>query len=174
MPIFDKILYPLLRKWNIKFGPIERITWGLIVTAFGMAWIAVVQQLIYSTGPNFNYATQPCLTCQKFNNITVAWQIPARILTGIGEILAVISGVEYAHVKAPASMKSIVMALFVCARAIGSLLNVSLVPVNNDPIILWMYVSLAIATFIIAIIFYLFLRNDDTPKRKESSSSITL
>ncbi|CAF1620133.1 unnamed protein product, partial [Adineta ricciae] len=124
VPIFDKIVYPMLRKCHIKFGPIERITWGFIVTALGMAWIAIVQHLIYSTAPNFDYTVQPCSTCQKFNNITVAWQIPARFLIGIGEIFAVISGIEYAYVKAPTSMKSIVMALFVCARAVGSLLNV--------------------------------------------------
>jgi proton-dependent oligopeptide transporter, POT family len=160
VPIFEKIVYPTLRRCNIQLSPIARITCGFVVAALGMAWTGIVQHLIYSTGPNFNYAIQPCLTCQKFNNLNVAWQIPSYFLVAISEIFAVITGLEYAFMNAPSSMKSIVMSIFYSAKAVGSALNLTLIPVNTDPKLLWMYVSLAIVTFVIGIIFFISFRND--------------
>src|SRR5579862_6077134 len=115
IPIFDKIIYPILRRYKIKFSFIARVTCGFIIVALGMVWTAIVQHLIYSTGPNFNYATKPCSTCQNFNNLTVVWQIPSYILMAIAEIFAAITGLEYAFMNAPSTMKSIVMALYLFA-----------------------------------------------------------
>jgi POT family proton-dependent oligopeptide transporter len=102
--IFDKIVYPLLRKCNIKLNAIVRITCGFIIAAFGMTWSALVQHLIYSIGPNFLYAITPCSICQKFNNITVAWEIPSYFFLGIAQ-----------------------------KRAFGSILNLSLISLTIDP-----------------------------------------
>ncbi|CAF1050489.1 unnamed protein product [Adineta steineri] len=179
VPIFDKIIYPTLRKCKIIQSPIARMTCGFIISGSGIAWTAFIQHLIYSTGPNFNYATKPCLTCQKYNNITVAWQIPSYFLLAIGEILAAITGIEYSYTNAPKSMKSIVMSFFLCTKAFGSILNLSLVPVTTDPQVLWMYTSQASATFVIGIIFYIVLRNHEEKRipveqsiRKESILSV--
>ena len=173
VPIFDRILYPSLRRCNIKFSPIERITCGFVILALAMAWTTIVQHLIYSTGPNFNYTTEPCLTCQKFNNITAAWQIPSHILMAISEILVAITGLEYAVTKAPSTMKSIVTSLFFSTTAIGSALNLALVPVSIDPKVLWMYVALAIVSFTIGFIFYMFFRNDGKNTTKGSSRKVS-
>ncbi|CAF1202255.1 unnamed protein product [Adineta steineri] len=179
VPIFDKVIYPILRKCKIIQSPIARMTCGFIISGSGIAWTAFIQHLIYSTGPNFNYATKPCLTCQKYNNITVAWQIPSYFLLAIGEILAAITGIEYSYTNAPKSMKSIVMSFFLCTKAFGSILNLSLVPVTTDPQVLWMYTSQASATFVIGIIFYIVLRNHEEKRipveqsiRKESILSV--
>ncbi|CAF1445246.1 unnamed protein product [Adineta steineri] len=162
IPIFDKIIYPILRRCNIKFNSVPRITCGFFVVALAMAWTAIVQHLIYSRGPNFNYETKPCSTCQTFNNLTVAWQIPSYLLVAISEILAVISGLEYAFTNAPSTMKSIVVSLFHFATAIGCILNLALVPVSVDPSLLWMYTSLSIVTFVIGIIFYIVCQKNNT------------
>ncbi|CAF1317389.1 unnamed protein product [Adineta steineri] len=161
IPIFEKIIYPLLRRLNINFKPILRITCGFIVVSLAMAWTAIVQHLIYSTGPNYSFTPQPCSTCQKYNNITVAWQIPSYFLIAISEIFANITGLEYAFTQAPTSMKSIVMSLYVFTSAIGSALSFALIPVTVDPKLLWMYTSLSIVAFVIGIIFYVTFRNDD-------------
>jgi POT family proton-dependent oligopeptide transporter len=83
--IFDKIVYPLLRKCDIKLNATVRITYGFIIAPFGMVWSALVQHLIYLIAPNFLYASTPCSTCQKFNNITVAWQISSYFFLGIAK-----------------------------------------------------------------------------------------
>ncbi|CAF4026535.1 unnamed protein product [Adineta steineri] len=166
IPIFEKIIYPSLRRLNINFKPILRITCGFIVASLAMAWTAIVQHLIYSTGPNYSFTPQPCSKCQKFNNITVAWQIPSYFLIAISEIFASITGLEYAFTHAPTSMKSIVMSFFLFTSAIGSALNFALIPVTVDPKLLWMYTSLSVVALLIGIIFYVTFRNDDIDRNR--------
>ncbi|CAF1045440.1 unnamed protein product [Adineta ricciae] len=160
IPIFDKVIYPSLRRFKINFPSIPRITCGFICVSIAMAWSAFVQHQIYQTGPNFNYAVKPCDGCQKYNNIIVAWQIPSYFFIAISEIFASITGLEYAFTQAPASMKSIVMSLFLFTSAIGSALGFALVPVTVNPKLLWMYASLSIMSFTVGIIFFLVFRNE--------------
>lgn len=164
IPIFDMLIYPLLRRGGIPFHPIARITLGFITAALAMAWAAFTQYKIYQVGPNFDY-TNPCdataAGCTAHNDITVAWQVPSYFLIAISEIFASITGLEYAFKKAPASMKSIVMSVFLFMTAIGSALNFALVPVTVDPKLTWMYASLGIVTFVVGIVFYFFFRHYD-------------
>ena len=134
-----------------------------------MAWTALVQYLIYSTGPNYSFSHEPCFTCQKFNNITVAWQIPSYFFIAISEIFLCITGLEYAYTHAPTSMKSIIMSFLLFTSAIGSALNFALIPVTVNPKLLWMYTSLSIVAFIIGIIFYITFRNEHKTKHEEGT-----
>ena len=126
-----------------------------------MAWTAFVQHLIYSTGPNYAFGNDPCATCQKHNNITVAWQVPSYFLIAISEIFAAITGLEYAYTHAPASMKSIIMSLYLLTSAVGSALNFALIPVTVNPKLLWMYGSLSIVAAVTGIIFFMVFRKEN-------------
>ena len=161
IPIFDKLIYPTLRRFNIRFGPIMRITCGFFCASFAMAWTSFVQHRIYSTGPNYAFSLDACATCQKYNNITVAWQIPSYFFIAISEIFASITGLEYAYTHAPASMKSIIMSMFLVTAAIGSALNFALIPVTVNPKLLWMYGSLAIVAAVTGIIFLMAFRKEN-------------
>lgn len=134
-----------------------------------MGWAAIVQHLIYKTGPNYDY-TEPCSNCQKFNNITVAWQIPSYFFLAISEIFASITGIEYAFTQAPASMKSIVMSLFHFTSAISNLLMFTLIPVTVNPKLLWMYMSLGIMALVVGILFFLCFRNEDKKHEEKSTN----
>jgi len=46
VPIMDLFVYPALRKRNINFSPIKKITAGFIVGALGMVWAAVLQYYV--------------------------------------------------------------------------------------------------------------------------------
>jgi POT family proton-dependent oligopeptide transporter len=46
IPIFDKSIYPTLRRFKIKFISIPRITCGFFCVSVGMAWVVLVQQKI--------------------------------------------------------------------------------------------------------------------------------
>ncbi|CAF1015355.1 unnamed protein product [Rotaria magnacalcarata] len=166
IPIFDLLVYPALRRYNIGFTSISRMTCGFFLGSIAMAWTAFVQHLIYSTSPNYDYTTKPCQECQKFNNITVAWQIPSYFLISISEVFAAITGLEYAYTKAPASMKSVVVSLFLLTTAIGNALSFVFLPLAVDPKLLWVYVSLAIVTFIMATLFFLRFRNEQKKEAK--------
>jgi len=156
IPICDRLVYPLLRKWGIPFRPITRITMGFVFAALSMAYAAIVQHLIYNAGPCYKFP----LACDASqggtipNRVHVAVQTPAYLLIGLSEIFASITGLEYAFTKAPASMKSFVMSMFLLTSAFGSALGIALSPTAKDPKLVTMYASLAGVTLIVAAIFW--------------------
>ncbi|KAI9738789.1 MAG: peptide transporter ptr2 [Cirrosporium novae-zelandiae] len=157
IPICDRIVYPLLRRIGIPFRPITRITMGFVFATLAMAYAAIVQHLIYSAGPCYD-APLECAASDGGslpNHVHVAIQTPAYLFIGLSEIFASITGLEYAYTKAPASMKSFIMSMFLLTSAFGSALGCALSPTAVDPKLLWMYTGLAIATFISGIAFWL-------------------
>ncbi|KAJ1661099.1 peptide transporter ptr2 [Dispira simplex] len=155
IPIFDKLIYPGLRRFGIEFRPIRRIFCGFVAAALAMAYTAIIQHVVYSRGPNFDHplvdangedTTTP-------NDLTVAAQIPSYILIAISEIFASITGLEYAFTKAPASMKSIVMSLFLFTNCGGSILGFAFLPAIYDPFLQYMYTILACITIVAAGVF---------------------
>ncbi|GAB7347471.1 hypothetical protein MBLNU459_g4384t1 [Dothideomycetes sp. NU459] len=160
IPICDYLFYPFLRKIGIEFKPITRIFWGFMLGAAAMAYAAGVQKLIYVSGPCYD-APAACDAALQAdgnyapNNVHVAVQTPAYLLIGLSEIFASITGLEYAFTKAPASMKSFVMSLFLLTTAFGSALSIALSPTAVDPKLLWMYTGLAAACAVAGGIFWI-------------------
>ncbi|TEY75192.1 hypothetical protein BOTCAL_0064g00250 [Botryotinia calthae] len=160
VPVMDRLVYPLLRKWHIKFRPMSRITFGFIVASFSMMYAAIVQHLIYKAGPCYGKplecpaAVSPDGTIQP-NDIHFAIQIPAYVLIGISEIFASVTGLEYAYTKAPASMKSFVQAMFLLTNAFGFAICQAFIPLVGNPTILWMFVGLACGSFGAGIVFWI-------------------
>jgi len=102
IPIVDKFLYPGLRRIGFKMRPVTRITIGFFMGAVSMAYCAIIQHYLYQAGPYYDKIDEG----QK-NDFSIFWQIPAYVLIGISEIFASITGLEYAYLKAPSSMKSV-------------------------------------------------------------------
>ncbi|PGH23690.1 hypothetical protein AJ80_02296 [Polytolypa hystricis UAMH7299] len=157
IPICDRIVYPLLRKMGMPFKPITRITTGFFFASLSMAYAAIVQHLIYNSPPCYD-SPRNCPASENGtlpNKIHVAVQTPAYLFLGLSEILASISGLEYAYTKAPPSMKSFVMSMFLLTSAFGAALSIALSPTAVDPKLLWMYTGLAISTAIAGAIFWI-------------------
>ena len=105
-----------------------------------MAYAAITQHLIYAAGPCYNAPLAcPAADDTTPNRIHVAVQTPAYFLIALSEIFASITGLEYAFTKAPPSMKSFVMSIFLLQNAFGSALGIALSPTATDPKLLWMY-----------------------------------
>lgn len=159
VPILDQCVYPLLQRLHIPFKPITRIALGFIVASLAMLYAAVLQYKIYQTGPCYD-APAACAAAYdsegvaQGNNIHIALQIPAYMLIGISEIFASVTGLEYAYMKAPASMKSFVTAMYLLTNAFGSAISEALVSEAVDPNVQWLYVGLCAATFVAGIVFY--------------------
>lgn len=64
--------------------------------------------------------------------LSVLWQTPQFLLIGSAEVLAVITGLEFAYSQAPEYLKGVIMALFLSASGIGSYVANLLVAVVND------------------------------------------
>ena len=61
---------------------------------------------------------------------------------------------EYAFTKAPPSMKSFIMSLFLLTNAFGAMLGMLISPFARDPELVWMYSGLAVGCLVAAGVFW--------------------
>lgn len=148
IPIFDQGVYPLLRKMNIRFTPLRRITAGFFVACCSMICACVTQYYIYQKGP-CGYQANYCLNEKGLHsNISVWIQALTYILGGISEILASITSLEYAFTKAPKNMRSLVQAVALFMNAFSSAIGQAFVGLSEDPLLTWNYGVVAILAFV--------------------------
>ncbi|KAF2442163.1 peptide transporter PTR2-A [Karstenula rhodostoma CBS 690.94] len=167
LPIVERLLMPALRRANIRFPPINRIVAGFWIASLAMVYAAVLQHFIYKAGPCYESpgcdASLDANGQAQGNKIHIAAQTGAYMLIGISEIFASVTGYEYAYTKAPPSMKSFVQSMFLLTNAFGSAISEALNPVLYDPAIQWMYVGIAVASFVAGcLIWVLFHHLNDT------------
>jgi POT family proton-dependent oligopeptide transporter len=157
IPLMDSVVYPALRRFGIPMRPIARISCGFFFAAVAMGYTAGIQSKVYKTPPYYDHPNG------RQNWISAAYLIPSYVFTAISEIFAAITGMEYAYKKAPQSMKSIVMALFLLTNCFASILAFALVSVAVDPKLVWMYTGISITAFVCSILFYIIHHKaDDT------------
>ena len=154
IPVFDGLLYPSLRKIGLPFQPITRMTWGYVFGALAMAYAAVLQHWIYTSPPCYN-APLTCNASHSPNEVHVAAQTPTYLLFAVSEILVGVSGMEYAYTKAPQSLKSFVMSIFLLQSAIGSALGATIAPLAKDPNLVRLYAGLSVLSFTAAGLFWI-------------------
>ncbi|KAF7289765.1 Peptide/h+ symporter protein [Mycena indigotica] len=164
VPIFERVIYPLLRRWGINFSPIKRIAMGFFVAGLAMVWAAVLEHYLYKTSPCPNHLPSECETADGNPNAAPinVWVVSGPyILVGMAEIFASITSLEYAYTKAPQRMKSVVMAFAQLQTAIASALNFALTSVNVEDKFQWLFASFGITATIFAGIFYFTFRELD-------------
>lgn len=144
IPIFDHVLYPGLRKMRLHFTPLKRITTGFFLASAAMISATVIQYYIYQLSPcGFEAAT-----CDDPAPINVWAQTVPYVLIGFSEIMASITGLEYAFTKAPENMRSVVQAVFLLQTAFAAAIGQALNPLANDPLLIWNYMVPAILAFL--------------------------
>ena len=154
-PIMDRIFYPFLRRIGIQFTPLKRITAGFLVAACFMVAAAVTQLYIYRRNPCGNAANQ-CLNEYGLHaDISVWVQAVAYVLGAISEIFANITSLEYAFMKAPKNMRSLVQAVALFMNAFSSALAPAFVGLSEDPLLVWNYGVVAILAAVGGVGFWL-------------------
>lgn len=150
--------------------------------SLAMAYAAIVQNWIYNAGPCFKTPLK-CAAGKlpggkiEHNHVHVAYQTPAYFFIAMSEIFASITGLEYgkpitppshfsdilsysndysfiAYTKAPPSMKSFIMSMFLLTNAGGALLGMAISPVAKDPNLVWLYTGLACGSVVAAAVFW--------------------
>jgi POT family proton-dependent oligopeptide transporter len=163
IPICDLFLWPWLRKMKIHFTPIKKITWGFYTGSAAMIWACVIQAYIYKKsecGTNASGTKANGDQCTPVS-INVWAQTGSYVLIAISEILASITGLEYAFSKAPRNMRSLVMSVFLFMNAISAAIGEAFVTVSADPLLVWNYGSMAVISFIGGTIFWFQFRGLD-------------
>ncbi|OCK74758.1 oligopeptide transporter [Lepidopterella palustris CBS 459.81] len=146
IPLIDQLIYPSLRRYNIRFTPIKRIAAGFFLASCAMTVAATLQHYIYTTSPCGAHANA-CVDAHRPSPLSVWWQTPAYVLIGISEIFASVTGLEYAYTKAPENMRSLVMAVFLFMSAVSSAVAQAFVPLSEDPLLVWNYGVVAVLAF---------------------------
>ncbi|KAJ7650152.1 peptide/h+ symporter protein [Roridomyces roridus] len=164
IPIFERGIYPLLRRYGINFTPLKRITAGFVVAGLAMVYAAVLEYYLYKTSPCSNHLPSECTSADGNPNaspINVWVSSGPYILVGMSEIFASITSLEYAYTKAPQRMKSVVMAFSQFQTALSSALNFALVDVNVEDKFQWLFASFGITSVITAGLFWWTFRDLD-------------
>lgn len=141
LPFFQSWIYPTLAKMKINFSPEHRIGVGLFCATLAIAYITGIQHLVYSTGPCFSHPLK-CLGGNIPNNVSVGAQTPTYVFLAWAEILAIVAGTQLGYSRAPASMKSIVQAIFNFFSALGALLGCGVSFAAYDPNMVIVYGSI--------------------------------
>lgn len=163
IPICDLFLYPFLRRIGIRVTPIRRIAAGFLTGAAAMIWAAVVQHYIYKRNP-CGYQAATCTDAAGnvlTSDLNVWIQTGSYVLIAFSEILASITGLEYAFTKAPANMKSLVMAVFLFMTAIANALGEAFTSLSSDPLLVWNYGTMAVLSGVGGVFFWFSFRHLD-------------
>lgn len=156
IPLMDLVVYPLLRRRGIQFTPIKRITAGFFLGSAAMIWSTVVQYYIYKTSPCGSEASAKCKS-----PLNVWLQSGSYILIAMSEIFASVTSLEYAFTKAPKNMRSFVQAFALFMSAISAALGEALLPLSENPLLVWNYGTMAVISFIAGCVFWLQYRQLD-------------
>lgn len=157
--------HPLLRRWRIHYGPIARITTGLLLAAAGGAGYALINWKGYQTGPCGNYGTS--LSCvdadgnSLVSNITIWWMAIPYGLGGISELFVNVPAYGIADARAPHNMRGLVSALNLFNSAIAYAIGLAAAAVIKDPYLTWDFAGPTIIGVVAAPIFYFLLREID-------------
>ncbi|KAF2639172.1 peptide transporter PTR2-A [Massarina eburnea CBS 473.64] len=166
VPIMDSLIYPFLRKHNINFSPIKKITAGFIVGSFAMVWAAVLQHYVYKTSGLYDNAPLPEGQEEYISPINVWAVTGVYILIAISEIFASVTTLEYAFTKAPKNMRSLVQSVQLFTTAFSAALAQAFTPLTEDPKLVWNYGSVAIIAFVTGILFHFAYRSMDKNEDK--------
>ncbi|ORY58329.1 POT family-domain-containing protein [Leucosporidium creatinivorum] len=160
IPICDIFIYPALRRAGINFSPIKKIAAGFFSGALAMLCAAIVQHYAYKTNP-CGYSAATCDADPPYSPLNVWIQTPSYVLIALSEIFASITGLEYAFTKAPKSMRSLVMSVFLFMTALSNAIGEAFLPLSNDPLLVWNYGVFGVISLIAAIGFWFSFRQLD-------------
>jgi len=132
IPVFERGIYPLLRRYNIKFGMLRRIGLGMLLAALGILYAGCLEVYRLDLFRRGYVITQIVGSKEVLAvDLSVMWQAPGFFLIGAGEVLASVTGLEFAYDQSPPNMKSMVIAFFYLSTALGNYLGSAIVLITN-------------------------------------------
>lgn len=167
-----------MAKYGYPLKPMTRMSIGFLLGSANMIYGAILQWKVYESSPCGYYASSCAAGVSSYS----LWlQVPLQSLPAIGELFVSVTSYEVAYTRAPAKMKSLVLAFFLFSYSISAALTEALTGVLVDPYLIWPYVALAVATFICAIVLPLWFGHlnepvvfEDLNKAQEKDSPATL
>lgn len=161
----NHIIYPLLRRWGIKWGAISRMTFGFALCTVGSAGFAILQYYVYQTSP-CGYDATTCASIvaegeDSLSTVSYAWYSIPIILTAIAEIFVNVTAYGIAYSRSPKNMKGLVSSINLFMTAISAAIGLATAPAIRDPFLIWAFAGPTIAGAVLTVAFWLTFRKMD-------------
>ncbi|KAK4183801.1 general substrate transporter [Podospora australis] len=160
-PILNYGLYPLLRKLGIHYGPIARITTGLMMSSIGGAGYTIINYYAYKLGPCGKYGSSDCKEGTGVAPISIWWLAIPFAIGGISELFVNVPAYGIAYSRAPVNMRGLVSAINLFTSAVAYAIGLACSSVITDPYLTWDFGGPAITGGVLSVIFYFLFRHID-------------
>lgn len=161
----NHLIYPLLRKWGIKWGAISRMTFGFALCTIGSIGFPILQYYVYQTSPcGWNATTCAEIVPEGENSLSTVsyslYSIPI-ILTAISEIFINVTAYGIAYSRSPKNMKGLVASINLFMTAISAAIGLATAPAIQDPYLIWAFAGPTIAGAVLTVIFWFTFKHID-------------
>ncbi|KAI1109991.1 major facilitator superfamily transporter peptide [Nemania sp. NC0429] len=177
-PLLNYVFYPALRRWNIHYGPVARITTGLAMSTVGGVGYTVLQYYAYKLSPcGFKATDGTCDIGIGVADISIWWMAIPYAIGGISELFINVPAYGIAYSRAPVNMRGLVSALNLFTTAISYAIGLAASSVITDPHLIWDFGGPAIAGGILTVVFYFTFRHIDAEEyhlSKNGDAHLTL
>ncbi|CAD5164845.1 unnamed protein product [Musa acuminata subsp. malaccensis] len=124
MPLYDKLIIPLLRlltRQGKGINVLQRIGIGMCLSVVAMVVAAVVESkrigILRTEGSQLD------------SQLTIFWLLPQYVLLGISDVFTVVGMQEFFYMEVPTTMRTIGIALYLSVFGVGSFLSALLISV---------------------------------------------
>jgi len=164
-PVLNYGLYPLLRKYHIRFGPVARITFGLFLSAVGAIGYTLLNYYAYKLGPCGKHGSSAsCVDADGISYvapISIWWLALPFCIGGISELFVNVPAYGIAYSRAPKNMRGLVSALNLFNTGVAYALGLIFSGLVADPYLTWVFGAPSIIGFVMAGLFYYLFRHID-------------
>ncbi|GMH24480.1 hypothetical protein Nepgr_026323 [Nepenthes gracilis] len=129
VPVYDKILVPLARKFTGKqrgFSELQRMGIGLFISILSMAAAALVEMKRLQLAKELGLVDEDVAV-----PLSIFWQIPQYCLVGAAEVFTFIGQLEFFYDQSPDAMRSLCSALSLLTTSLGSYLSSLILTIVN-------------------------------------------
>jgi len=173
-PILNYGLYPFLRKKKIHYGPIARITTGLLMATAGGAGYTILNYYAYKKGPCGKFGSSPTCVDAAGNalvsDISVWWMGIPYAIGGLSELFVNVPAYGLAYSRSPPNMRGLVSALNLFSTAISYALGLAFSALIKDPYFTWIFGGPTIIGLVASVAFWFIYRDIDKEEYKLSQS----
>lgn len=158
-------IYPLLRRWGIKWGAISRMTFGFALCTIGSVGFPVLQYYVYKTSPcGYNATTCADILPEGEDSLSsvsyALYSIPI-VLTALSEIFINVTAYGIAYARSPKNMKGLVNSLNLFMTAITAIIGLATAPAIRDPYLVWAFAGPTIVGAALTVVFWFTFRHLD-------------
>ncbi|MCO5589343.1 hypothetical protein L7F22_043310 [Adiantum nelumboides] len=126
LPIYDRVLVPCARRFTGRdqgLTLLQRMGFGYFLSIFSMGIAALVERRRLDVAKQYGLLDDTSATIP----MSVFWLAPQYLIFGISDVFALVGEQEFFYDQVPDSMRSLGMALFLCANGLASYLGSALI-----------------------------------------------